>query len=79
MKAATKTKRARPVSRKAAGALDGVLVKMLAIIKANPGIRPSELNRRLHLEQSDALRAKLIAKGLVRKIKEGRETHLYAK
>ncbi len=51
---------------------------MVAIIKANPGIRPSELNRRLNLEQSDALRAKLIAEGLVRKVKKGRETHLYA-
>jgi hypothetical protein len=57
---------------------DFLLAQMMAIVKANPGIRPSELNRRLNLKQSDALRATLIAKGLVCKVKKGRETHLYA-
>jgi hypothetical protein len=51
---------------------------MLAIIKSDPGIRPSELNRRLKREQSDSLRAALIRQGLVRKVKDGRATHLYA-
>jgi hypothetical protein len=78
MKAEVKARCARSGSRKSGETGDGVLAKMLAIIKANPGIRPSELNRRLNLEQSDALRATLIAKGLVRKVKDGGETHLYA-
>lgn len=55
-----------------------VLADMLAIIKNHPGIRPSELNRRLNRDQSDSLRAALIRRGLVRKVKEGRATHLYA-
>lgn len=55
-----------------------VLDEMLAIIRSHPGIRPSELNRRLNREQSDALRAALIRRGLVRKVKEGQATHLYA-
>ncbi|HUK22918.1 MAG TPA: hypothetical protein VLV45_15375 [Gemmatimonadales bacterium] len=77
MNAEAKSKRGRSGSRKSGETRDGVLAKMLVIIKANPGIRPSELNRRLNLEQSDALRATLIAKGLVRKVKEGGATHLY--
>jgi DNA-binding MarR family transcriptional regulator len=56
-----------------------VLAKMLAIIKSHPGIRPSELNRRLNLEQSDSLRATLIRRGLVRKVKDGQATYLYVK
>jgi DNA-binding MarR family transcriptional regulator len=31
--------------------------KVLAMIKARPGIRPSEINRRLKLTQSDAPRS----------------------
>jgi hypothetical protein len=56
-----------------------ILTKMLAIIRSHPGIRPSELNRRLRREQSDSLRATLIRRGLVRKVKDGATTHLYAK
>jgi hypothetical protein len=59
-------------------ATERVLTDMLAIIRSQPGIRPSELNRRLNREQSDSLRADLIRRGLVRKVKEGRATHLYA-
>ena len=55
-----------------------ILATMLEIIKNNPGIRPSELNRRLDRTESDALRAALIRRGLVRKVKEGQATHLYA-
>ena len=54
-----------------------LLDEMLRMIKENPGIRPSELNRRLNLTQSDSLRASLIRRGLVRKVKDGRATHLY--
>jgi hypothetical protein len=52
---------------------------MLAIIQSNPGIRPSELNRRLNMKESDALRDTLVRRGLVRKVKQGAATHLYAK
>ncbi len=83
MAAAAKSNRSRPGSGGSKGGSTGtreeVLAKMLAIIKKNPGIRPSELNRLLKLTQSDALRDALIRKGLVRKVKEGAATHLYAK
>lgn len=52
---------------------------MVKIIKSHPGIRPSELDRRMNLVQSDALRDVLIRGGLVRKVKAGQATHLYAK
>jgi len=55
-----------------------LLTKILEIIKEEPGVRPSEINRRLGLAQSDSLRATLIRRGLVRKVKEGQSTHLYA-
>jgi Mn-dependent DtxR family transcriptional regulator len=55
-----------------------LLSRILEIIKREPGVRPSEINRRLGLTQSDSLRATLIRRGLVRKVKEGQATHLYA-
>ena len=55
-----------------------LLATMLEIIRDNPGIRPSELNRRLNRVESDALRASLISRGAVRKVKNGQATHLYA-
>jgi Mn-dependent DtxR family transcriptional regulator len=58
---------------------EDLLAKILEIIKREPGIRPSEINRRLGLTQSDSLRATLIRRGLVRKVKDGQATHLYAK
>lgn len=72
-----KTKTAR--SQSGNGKREQVLAKMLALIKSHPGIRPSEINRRMRMKQSDALRDALIRRGLVRKVKDGRETHLYAK
>jgi Mn-dependent DtxR family transcriptional regulator len=71
MKAAAKSRRS--------GKREQVLAKILSLIKSKPGIRPSEINRRLKMKQSDALRDALIRRGLVRKVKDGRETHLYAK
>jgi Mn-dependent DtxR family transcriptional regulator len=59
-------------------ASERLLAKILEIIKAEPGVRPSVINRRLGLTQSDSLRATLIRRGLVRKEKSGRETHLSA-
>jgi hypothetical protein len=51
--------------------------KMLLLIRTHPGIRPSELNRRLNREQSDGLRDTLIRRGLIRKEKDGRATRYY--
>ena len=79
MKTAAQSNRARPGSMEPEGTRERVLAKMLAIIKSKPGIRPSELNRLLNMKQSDALRDALIRRGLVRKVKEGPATHLYAK
>jgi hypothetical protein len=53
------------------------LEKTLALIKARPGIRPSEINRLLKREESDGLRATLIKRGLVRKEKDGAATRYY--
>jgi len=60
-------------------ATEQVLAKILAVIKSQPGIRPSEVNRRLRRTQTDSLRATLIRRGLVRKVKKGHATYLYAK
>ena len=49
----------------------GDLEKALSLIRAHPGIRPSELNRLLNREQSDGLRGALIKRGLICKEKDG--------
>jgi hypothetical protein len=54
------------------------LEKVLSLIKANPGIRPSEINRRLNLEQSDGVRSTLIKRRLIRKEKDGSAIRYYA-
>jgi hypothetical protein len=56
----------------------GQLEKVLSLIRAHPGIRPSEINRRLNLEQSDGLRATLIRRGLIRKERDGSAVRYYA-
>jgi hypothetical protein len=53
------------------------LEKVLSLIRTRPGIRPSELNRRLNREESDGLRNTLIKRGLVRKEKDGSATRYY--
>jgi hypothetical protein len=55
----------------------GDLEKTLSLIRAHPGIRPSELNRRLNREQSDGLRNTLIKRGLIRKVKDGSAMRYY--
>jgi hypothetical protein len=50
---------------------------VLSLIRARPGIRPSELNRLLNLKQSDSLRSTLIRAGLIRKEKDGAVTRYY--
>jgi hypothetical protein len=79
MKAGAKSNRSRSGSTGPKETRERILAKMLAIIQRHPGIRPSELNRRLKMEQSDALRDVLIRRGLVRKVKDGGATHLYAR
>ena len=49
----------------------GDLEKTLALIRAHPGIRPSEINRLLNREESDGLRITLIKRGLIRKERDG--------
>lgn len=53
------------------------LAEMLAVIRRNPGIRASEINRRMGLEHSWSLRAKLIDRGLVRREKDGAAVRYY--
>ena len=53
------------------------LEKVLHLIQKYPGIRPSEINRRLNLEQSDSARSALIKRGLVRKEKDGSAVRYY--
>jgi len=53
------------------------LEKTLSLIRKYPGIRPSELNRRLNREQSDGLRNTLIRRGLIRKEKDGSAMRYY--
>lgn len=48
-----------------------LLTAMLSIIRKNPGIRPSELNRLLNIPHTWNLRQTLLKRGLVRKEKDG--------
>jgi predicted transcriptional regulator len=59
------------------GRQDDDLEKVLSLIRAHPGIRPSELNRRLNREQSDGLRNTLMKCGLIRKEKDGPAMRYY--
>ena len=54
-----------------------LLAEILEIIRRQPGVRPSEINRLLNRTQTDSLRATLIRRGLVRKVKDGQTTRLY--
>ena len=53
------------------------LDKALVLIRAHPGIRPSEINRYLKRVESDGLRATLIKRGLIRKEKDGSAMRYY--
>jgi hypothetical protein len=53
------------------------LDKTLSLIRKHPGIRPSELNRKLNREESDGLRVTLIKRGLIRKEKDGSATRYF--
>jgi hypothetical protein len=47
------------------------------LIRKYPGIQPSEINRRLNLEQSDGLLLTLIKRGLIRKERDGVAVRYY--
>jgi hypothetical protein len=66
-----------PSGRPSKGATEQILADILQIIRSHPGIRPSEINRLLNRQQSDSLRATLIRRGLVRKVKDGQTSRLY--
>lgn len=70
-KTETKSVRGKPVR------IGTQLEKVLALIRARPGIRPSEINQRMKLAQSDGLRATLIKRGLIRKEKDGTAVRYY--
>jgi hypothetical protein len=84
-KTGTKGVRGRKVTRNKARSVEpankgrpgGDLEKTLSLIRAHPGIRPSEINRVLKREQSDGLRATLIKRGLIRKEKDGTAMRYY--
>lgn len=77
----TSRKSATATQRRATPAKDGPLSsqmqKALALIRARPGIRPSELNRLMRIAQSDSLRAALIRRGLIRKEQDGLAMRYY--
>ena len=55
----------------------GNVEKVFSLIRTHPGIRPSELNRLLNVQQSDGLRNTLIKRGLIRKKKDGNAMRYY--
>ena len=59
------------------GRTAGDLENTLSLIRARPGIRPSEINRLLNRVESDGLRAMLIRRGLIRKEKDGSAVRYY--
>ena len=78
MKRKTKATSARSNTGVKPRRLGSQVEKVLELILAQPGIRPSEINRRLKLKQSDAPRAALIRRGLIRKEKDGSAVRYYA-
>jgi len=76
-KAARAPKAVRRSARPVKSAKGGDLEKTLALIRARPGIRPSEINRLLKREESDGLRNTLIKRGLIRKVKDGSAMRYY--
>lgn len=54
-----------------------LLEKMLSIIRKNPGIRLSEINRLLDIPYTWDLRKTLLKSGLIRKEKDGSSVRYY--
>jgi hypothetical protein len=74
---APRQQKARSVQSAKQGRQGSDLDKTLALIRAHPGIRPSEINRLLNREESDGLRVALIKHGLIRKEKDGSAMRYY--
>ena len=55
-----------------------LLKEMLSLIRKNPGIRPSELNRILNIPHTLNLRKELLKRGLIRKEKNGSSVYYYS-
>jgi hypothetical protein len=68
---------ARSVKSANRGRQGSDLEKALALIRAHPGIRPSEINRLLNRDESDGLRSTLIKRGLIRKEQDGSAMRYY--
>jgi len=68
----TRAKKSKRISR------EEKLSRMLTIIRSNPGIRASEINRKMKLDHTWSLRSALIKQGLVRREKKGAAVHYYA-
>jgi len=69
--------RTRSAKRANLSRSSGNVEKVLSLIRTHPGIRPSELNRLLNVQQSDGLRNTLIKRGLIRKKKDGNAMRYY--
>ena len=54
-----------------------LMAEMLSIIRENPGIRPSEINRILGRPHTAHYRNLLIQEGLVRKERDGAKVRYY--
>jgi predicted transcriptional regulator len=54
-----------------------LLAEILAIVRRNPGIRASEINRELGREHSAHYRSALIEQGLLRKERTGAAVRYY--
>jgi DNA-binding MarR family transcriptional regulator len=69
--------RTKSTKRASQSRSSGNVEKVLSLIRTRPGIRPSELNRLLNVQQSDGLRNTLIKRGLIRKKKDGNAMRYY--
>lgn len=65
------------VNMKSKKSKEELLEEILEIIRKNPGIRPSELNRLLNIPHTWHLRKTLIKRGLIRKEKDGLAVRYY--
>jgi len=75
---AARQRRPYPASvERASQSRDELLTQIVAIVRRNPGIRASEINRKLGREQTDHYRSILIDQGLLRKERQGAAVRYY--
>jgi predicted transcriptional regulator len=58
-------------------AREKILSDILSVVRENPGIRPSEINRKMGREHSAHYRNALIKQGIIRKERKGSKVHYY--